>query len=67
MAIHSFYLANKMIPVSGGPFGSNLGGTIWSRDKGAEGTRGDRTGKKSIERTMDRLVEVASKMKGEAS
>jgi multimeric flavodoxin WrbA len=67
MTIHSFYMANKMIPVSGGPFGSNLGGTVWSRDKGAEGTKGDRTGKRSIERTVERLVEVARKMKGAVS
>ena len=65
LAIHSFYLANKMIPVSGGPFGSNLGGTVWSRDKGTEGTRKDRVGRRSIERTMDRLVELTAIIKGE--
>jgi multimeric flavodoxin WrbA len=61
--IHAFYLANKMIPVSGGPFGSNLGGTIWSRDKGADGAGADRTGLKSTRRTMERLVEVARMLK----
>jgi len=65
MAVHSFFLANKMIPVSGGPFGSNLGGTVWSRDRGAEGTRSDGIGRKSIERTVDRLVELTRKIKGE--
>lgn len=58
MAIHAFYLANKMIPVSGGPFGANLGGTIWSRDEGAEGAEGDQLGMESVRQTMRRLVEL---------
>ncbi|MCR4406339.1 MAG: flavodoxin family protein [Anaerolineae bacterium] len=58
MAIHAFYLANKMIPVSGGPFGSNLGGTVWSRDKKAEGAAADEVGMKTVYRTVERLVEV---------
>lgn len=65
MAIHAFYLANKMIPVSGGPFGSNLGGTIWSRDKRAEGAAADEEGKRSVRRTVERLVEVARLLKPE--
>lgn len=59
MAIHAFYLANKMIPVSGGPFGANLGGTVWSRDKKAEGAAADEVGMKTVYRTVERLVEVA--------
>ncbi len=38
VAIHAFYLANQMIPVSGreaARAGSNLGGTVWSHDKRA--------------------------------
>jgi len=58
MAIHAFYLANKMIPVSGGPFGSNLGGTVWSRDQRAAGAEADEVGMESVRRTIDRLVEV---------
>lgn len=58
-AIHAFYLANKMIPVSGGPFGSNLGGTVWSHDKRAEGAAADKVGLRSVHRTVERLVEVA--------
>lgn len=58
MAIHAFYLANKMIPVSGGPFGANLGGTVWSRDKKAEGAAADEVGMKTVYRTVERLVEV---------
>jgi multimeric flavodoxin WrbA len=65
MAIHSFYLANKMIPVSGGPFGSNLGGTIWSHDEGADGAEADEVGMSTLRRTVKRLVEVTRAVKSE--
>ena len=65
MAIHSFYLSNKMIPVSGGPFGANLGGTVWSRDKKAEGAAADKVGMRSVQRTVERLIEVARLLKPE--
>ena len=55
-----FYLINEMIPVGGGSFGANLGGAVWSRDKGAEGAGEDAEGIKAIRRTVDRLIEVAS-------
>jgi multimeric flavodoxin WrbA len=61
--IHAFYLANKMIPVGGGPFGSNLGATVWSRDRGAEGAQADRTGLRNTRRTVERLVQVARMLK----
>lgn len=66
MAIHSFYLANKMIPVSGGPFGANLGGTVWSRDKGAEGAEADEVGMRGIRLTIKRMVELTQAMKTES-
>lgn len=65
IAIHSFYLANKMIPTSGGPFGSNLGGTVWSRDKGVEGAEADEVGLKSVRETTARLVELTRALKQE--
>ncbi len=65
MAIHNFYLANKMIPVSGGPFGANLGGTFWSHDEGAEGARADEVGRKSLRRTVKRLVALTRAMESE--
>jgi multimeric flavodoxin WrbA len=65
LAIHSFYLANKMIPVSGGPFGANLGGTVWSHDEGAEGARTDEVGRESLRRTVRRLVELTRALKSE--
>jgi hypothetical protein len=54
-----------MIPVSGGPFGSNLGGTVWSQDKRAEGAEADQVGMASVHRTVKRLVEVTRAVKSE--
>jgi multimeric flavodoxin WrbA len=65
MAIHAFYLANRMIPVSGGPYGANLGGTVWSRDQRAEGAAADKVGMRSVQRTVERLIEVAKLLKPE--
>lgn len=58
-SILDFYVINEMIPVSGGSFGSNLGGTFWSRDRGADGVKEDRDGLRSMHRTIDRLIAVA--------
>jgi multimeric flavodoxin WrbA len=58
--IIDFYLINEMIPVGGGSFGANLGGAVWSRDKGAEGAADDAEGIKAVRRTVDRLIGVAS-------
>ncbi len=59
LTIHSFLLINKMIPVSGGALGANLGGTVWSKDLGAKGVEEDVEGFKSVYKTVDRLVELA--------
>lgn len=59
MEIHSFFLANQMLPVSGGPFGSNLGGTIWSKDLGAAGADADEYGLATVRRTVKRAMELA--------
>ncbi|RLG37910.1 flavodoxin family protein, partial [Methanosarcinales archaeon] len=37
-----------------------LGASIWSKDKKAEGASEDREGLKSLYRTVDRLIEIAS-------
>lgn len=60
-AILNFYIISEMIPVGGGSFGANLGGTFWSKDKGAEGVKKDEEGLRSLYRTVDRLVDVASR------
>jgi multimeric flavodoxin WrbA len=65
LTIHSFYLANRMIPISGGPFGANLGGTVWSRDLGKEGAQKDTEGLRTVRRTVSRLMELAIQLKEE--
>jgi multimeric flavodoxin WrbA len=57
--ILNFYVINEMIPVGGGSFGANLGGTFWSKDQGAEGISEDSEGMKSLRKTLKRLVETA--------
>jgi len=54
--IITFYVLNGVIPVSGGPFGANLGATFWSKDtlKGlAEDEEGFKTLKKTVKRFAD--------------
>jgi len=46
--------------VGGGSFGSNLGGTLWSKDKGAQGAEEDVEGMRTILKTVDRLIKVTS-------
>jgi len=57
--IHVFFIINKIIPVGGGVFGANLGGTVWSHDKGAKGAEADKEGMKTIRKTVKRLMETA--------
>lgn len=54
-----FYLINEMIPVGGGSFGANLGATLWSQDKGAEGAKADEEGLAALRRVVDRMIDVA--------
>ncbi|MFX1534129.1 MAG: flavodoxin family protein [Promethearchaeota archaeon] len=58
--ILDFYVINQMIPVGGGSFGSNIGGTVWSKDQGAEGAESDQEGWRSVRRTVRRMIKVAS-------
>lgn len=57
-AIMNFYVINEAIPVGGGSFGANLGGTFWSKDKGAEGAKEDKEGLKSMRMTINRLIKT---------
>jgi multimeric flavodoxin WrbA len=61
--ILNFYVINEMIPVGGGSFGANLGGTFWSKDNGAEGVSEDSEGMRSLVKTLKRLVETAQILK----
>jgi len=63
--ILGFYIINEMIPVGGGAFGANLGGSVWSRDKGAEGAELDSEGLKSVYKMVDRLAHMLSTLKND--
>ncbi len=54
--IHTFYILNGMIPVSGGFFGANLGATFWSKDT-LEGVKEDEEGLRSLKKTVKRFAE----------
>ena len=56
MQIHTFYILNDMIPVSGGFFGANLGATFWTKDT-LEGVKQDEEGFRSLKKTVKRLAE----------
>jgi len=63
-SIVDFYMISEMIPVGGGSFGANLGGTFWSKDKGAKGVSEDADGIRGMHRTIKRLIAVAEMVKG---
>ena len=62
--IIDFFLINEMIPVGGGSFGANLGASIWSKDKKAEGAAADSVGLESLYKTVKRLVEACRIYRG---
>ncbi|UCE97034.1 MAG: flavodoxin family protein [Candidatus Bathyarchaeota archaeon] len=65
LTIHSFFLANEMIPTGGGPFGANLGGTVWSRDLGRKGAQSDIEGLRTVKKTIYRLMDLAINLRKE--
>lgn len=62
-SILNFYVISEMLPIAGGSFGSNLGGTFWSHDKGAEGAAEDAEGIRSLHRTVNKLIKAAQLIK----
>jgi multimeric flavodoxin WrbA len=66
MQIHTFYILNGMIPVSGGFFGANLGATFWTKDT-LEGVKQDEEGLKSLKKTVKRFTEYLNKFSGEGN
>jgi len=54
--ILTFYVLNGMIPVSGGPFGANLGATFWSKDT-LEGVKADDEGWRTLKKTVKRFAD----------
>ena len=59
--IHAFYILNGVIPISGGPFGANLGANFWSKDT-LEGVKEDREGFRSLKKTIKRFAEALKKI-----
>ena len=60
--INTFYILNGIIPVSGGPFGANLGPCLWSKDS-LEGVEQDEYGFKTLKMTLKRFVEYLNEYK----
>ncbi len=60
--ILDFYIINGIIPVGGGFFGANLGGTVWSQDKGAEGAQEDAEGIKSVHKVVNKLLKLMKRI-----
>lgn len=59
--IHTFYVLNGVIPVSGGPFGANLGANFWSKDT-LEGVKEDKEGFRSLKKTVKRFAEAMNRI-----
>jgi len=64
-SIHHFYIISEMIPVGGGSFGANLGGTFWSQDRMAEGAAEDEEGLRSMRKTMNRMMKTLGVVRAE--
>ncbi len=60
MQIHTFYVLNGMLPVSGGFFGANLGATFWTKDT-LDGVKQDEEGFRSLKKTVKRFAVFLAK------
>lgn len=58
--IHTFFILNGAIPVSGGFFGANLGATFWSKDT-LQDAKQDQEGFRTLRKTVKRFVEFHDK------
>ena len=58
--IHTFYIANGVIPVSGGAFGANLVACFWSKDT-LEGVKKDKEGFRSLQKTLKMFIRFLEK------
>jgi multimeric flavodoxin WrbA len=54
--IHTFFILNGIIPVSGGYFGANLGATFWTKDT-LEGVKSDEEGLRSLRKTVKKFAD----------
>ncbi|MCW4015677.1 MAG: flavodoxin family protein [Candidatus Bathyarchaeota archaeon] len=62
--IHTFYILNGVIPVSGGFFGANLGANFWSKDT-IEDVKEDTEGFRSLKKTVKKFAEALNKIERE--
>jgi multimeric flavodoxin WrbA len=53
--IITFFVLNGMVPVSGGFFGANLGGTFWTKDT-LDGVKQDEEGFRSLRKTVKKFA-----------
>ena len=58
--INSYYILHGIIPVCGGPFGSNLGPCFWSKDS-LEEVKKDRYGFEALDRTLNQFIKFVDK------
>lgn len=58
--INTYYILHGIIPISGGPFGSNLGACFWSRDS-LEEIKKDKYGFESLNRTLNEYIKALDK------
>ena len=59
--IHTFYVLNGMIPISGGAFGANLGANFWSKDS-LEGVKEDVEGFRSLKKTIKKFADAMNRI-----
>jgi multimeric flavodoxin WrbA len=58
--IHTYYILNGIIPVSGGSFGANLGACFWSQDT-LKGVKEDKEGFRGLKKTLNRFSQFLEK------
>jgi multimeric flavodoxin WrbA len=62
--IITFFVLNGIVPVSGGPFGANLGATFWSKDS-LEDVEKDEEGFRSLRKTVKKFAEFLKMFEAE--
>ncbi len=60
LKIITYYMIHGIIPVSGGPFGSNLGASFWSNDS-LDDIQNDAYGMESLDRTLHEFKNFLNK------
>jgi multimeric flavodoxin WrbA len=60
--IHTFYILNGIVPISGGYFGSNLGATFWTKDT-LKGAKQDEEGFRTLRKTIRKFTAFLNKNK----